>query len=88
MLRLILYAVVLFLFARAVIRLWRGISQGMSGELPRGAAVPQRGVQMARDPVCGTFVIREKAVTLSVDREQLYFCSDSCREKYRTERSA
>lgn len=88
MLRLILYAVVLFLFARAVIRLWRGISEGMSGALPRGTAVPQRGVRMARDPVCGTFVIREKALTLSVDREQLYFCSDTCRDKYRTGRSA
>ncbi len=88
MFRLILYAVVLFLFARAILRLWRGIAEGMSGELPRGTGVPQKGVPMARDPVCGTFVIREKALTLSVNREQVYFCSDLCRDKYRAGQTA
>ena len=28
-------------------------------------SVPQRGVQMVRDPICGTFVVPERAVALS-----------------------
>lgn len=89
MLRLLLYAVILVLFARAVIRLWRGIAAGTRGEgVPGATRVPQHGVPMARDPICGTFVIREKALTLSVNREQVYFCSDRCRDKYRAERTA
>jgi YHS domain-containing protein len=44
---------------------------------------PERGVAMARDPVCGTFVLPSKAVTLVDGRSRLYFCSDACRDKYR-----
>jgi YHS domain-containing protein len=89
MLRFLLYAVILVLFTRAVIRLWRGVAAGMRGEdVPGATRVPQRGVQMARDPICGTFVIRENALTLSVNREQVYFCSDRCRDKYRAEQTA
>jgi YHS domain-containing protein len=39
---------------------------------------------MQRDPVCGTFVVPERAIALSGSRgERLYFCSIECRDKYR-----
>jgi len=38
---------------------------------------------MERDPVCGTFVIRERAVTIGSGDRRVYFCSDVCRDKYR-----
>jgi YHS domain-containing protein len=40
---------------------------------------------MQRDPVCGTFVVPERAVTLLVGQQQMYFCSISCRDKYRAQ---
>jgi YHS domain-containing protein len=38
---------------------------------------------MVRDPVCGTFVVPDRALMLSVGRRELYFCSSACRDKYR-----
>lgn len=82
MYRVLLYVVLLILFARAMSRLWRGIMEGATGQPSRGPQVPQRGVQMARDPVCGTFVVPDQAVTLSVGRDHVYFCSAACRDRY------
>jgi YHS domain-containing protein len=45
--------------------------------------VPRRGVQMVRDPVCGTFVVPDRALMLLVGRQPIYFCSTACRDKYR-----
>ena len=52
---------------------------------PHGPGVPQRGVQMVRDPVCGTFVVPARAVPLLTGHERLYFCSADCRDKYRAQ---
>ena len=84
MLRVLLFMVLAFYLSRAVWRLLDGIVEGASGprSQPRGRA-PERGVAMARDPVCGTFVLPANAVTLVDGRNRLYFCSDACREKYR-----
>jgi YHS domain-containing protein len=65
--------------------LWRSIDafrEGMTGRPRRGWA-PPRAVPMARDPVCGTFVQPDRAVTLVDGRSRLFFCSESCRDKYR-----
>jgi YHS domain-containing protein len=83
MFRLVFYAVLLILLARAMRSLWSGIVEGMTGLPPGRGGVPTRAVQMVRDPVCGTFVLPERAVTLSVGREQIHFCSVNCRDKYR-----
>ena len=89
MLRFILLSVLLTILFRAVSRLWAGVVRGMqsgnpsAGRRSDGSAVPQRGVQMVRDPVCGTFIVPDRALMLSVGRQQLYFCSPACRDKYR-----
>jgi YHS domain-containing protein len=49
--------------------------------------VPQ-SVQMVRDPVCGTFVLPERAVALTDGRSSVYFCSAACRDQYRAGPSA
>ena len=87
MARLVLYLVLIVLITRTVLRVWRGVSVGLSGGAPRGGAVPTRSVQMARDPVCGTFVVPERSLTLSVGRQQLHFCSPACRDAYRARAS-
>ncbi len=80
--RLALFLILAVLVARAFWRLLDGIIEGASGG-PRRAGVPERSVQMMRDPVCGTFVVADRAVTLLDGRERVYFCSDACRDKYR-----
>ena len=82
MARLVLYVILLILLARALNRLWYGLVEGFSGGT-RHTQVPQHGVQMVRDPVCGTFVVPNRALSLSTGRQQLYFCSSKCRDNYR-----
>ena len=40
-------------------------------------------VRIVRSMTFGTFVVRERALTLSDGHDELYFCSDTCRNKYR-----
>ncbi|MGE3959795.1 MAG: hypothetical protein AB7H96_23985 [Vicinamibacterales bacterium] len=90
MLRFILLSILLTILFRALARLWAGIVRGMQAEsgsfgpsAARSAHVPARGVQMVRDPICGTFVVPERAITLSTTTgERLHFCSTGCRDRY------
>ena len=81
MYRILLYSVLLILVARALAKLWAGIMEGLDAEPRRGGV--QRGVQMVRDPVCGTFVVRDRAVVLTAGGSSHYFCSTRCRDAYR-----
>jgi YHS domain-containing protein len=80
--RFVLFLLLAMLVARAFWRLVDGILDG-ARDRSRGSSVPSTGVSMVRDPVCGTFVLPEHAVALSVGRERVYFCSEACRDKYR-----
>lgn len=82
MLRLILFVVLSVFVARALWRLLGGIVEGASGAASHRRA-PDRGVPMVRDPVCGTFVLPARAVTMVDGPARVYFCSDTCRDKYR-----
>ena len=77
-----LLSVLMLFVARAVWLLIDGILKGVSGH-PSSTGVPTRGVQMVRDPVCGTFVIPDRAVMITDGRRQLFFCSTNCRDAYR-----
>ncbi len=80
--RFALFLVLAMLVARAFWRLVDGIVDGARGR-SKGTSVPQHGVSMVRDPVCGTFVVPERAVTIVDGRTRISFCSDACRDKYR-----
>jgi uncharacterized protein len=82
MLRLILFVVLAIFVARAFWRMFDAVVEGASGGRAQGPT-PQRGVQMVRDPVCGTFVLPERALMLGDGGERVYFCSDACRDKFR-----
>ena len=88
MLRFLLLSILLTILFRAVSRLWAGVVRGMQqqgGHTAGRSGAPQRGVHMERDPVCGTFVVPERAVALSTGSGgRLYFCSTDCRDKYRS----
>ena len=79
--RVLLELIVVLLVTRAFWRLAAGFREGLSGQARR-PNVPQ-GVPMVRDPVCGTFVVPSSAVALTEGRRQLYFCSPTCRDRYR-----
>ena len=38
--------------------------------------------EMVQDPVCGTYVDRDSAITVKNGDRILYFCSYECRKKY------
>jgi len=83
MLRFLIYSLILFLVIRALSRFWRGVQAGMQGgQANSQTRVPQRGVQMVRDPVCGTFVVPDRSVALTSGRTTLHFCSIACRDRY------
>ncbi len=90
MLGFALDAIFTLMAIRAVWKLLQGVMQGLSGppnqqrQSPsRASGVPAQGVQMARDPVCGTYVVPDHAVAITVGRQHVYFCSAGCRDKYR-----
>lgn len=80
--RFVLLLVLIVLLYRVVPRLWRGVLAGISGGSTHGS-VSKPAVQMVRDPVCGTFVVPDRSVTLSLGARQIHFCSTACRDAYR-----
>ena len=84
MFRLALFLILAVFVARAFWRLVDGVIEGISGQ-PAGASREIRGVQMARDPVCGTYVVPGRAVAVNDGRQQVFFCSTLCRDKYRAQ---
>jgi YHS domain-containing protein len=73
---------------RAIWKLLQGLMQGMAGPPAQqgsrreSGGVPAQGVQMAKDPVCGTYVVPDRAVSTTVGRQTIYFCSTACRDKF------
>ena len=83
MLARVLEFVFILLAMRAVWRFLGGIVAGATRVTTAEPPPPAQAVAMARDPVCGTFVLPDRAVTLSDGRQRVYFCSTECRDKYR-----
>ena len=42
----------------------------------------ERQGRMVRDRVCNKFLPRSSALTLQVDSEEHYFCSEACRDRF------
>ena len=80
LLRLVLVLVLIVLVARAFWRIVDGIIDGVTGRTTR---VPSTSAHMVRDPVCGTFVLPQRALTLNEGHQRLFFCSAACRDAYR-----
>jgi YHS domain-containing protein len=83
MARVLLILVLSILVSRMFWRVVESFMEGVRGDASRRQPPPSRGIQMVRDPVCGTFVLPDRAVTLLDGRNRLYFCSAACRDKYR-----
>jgi YHS domain-containing protein len=83
MVRLILILILIIFIARTFWRVIDGVLDGMRTGAPPRRRASRPGIQMARDPVCGTFVIPERAVTLDDGTRQVHFCSTACRDAFR-----
>ena len=77
---LVLSIIVSRMFWRVVESFLEGLGVNRQPPAPGG---PPQSVQMVRDPVCGTFLLPDRAVTLLEGRSRLYFCSEACRDRYR-----
>lgn len=76
--------VLLALFAlRAIGRFMGGLAQGARSDgarpQPRAGEAP---VKMAKDPVCGTFVVPGKALSATTGGATQWFCSEQCRVEF------
>jgi len=87
MFRLLLLLVLVVIVGRAFWRLFDGIVDGARGG-PSSSRVPERSVAMVRDPVCGTFVVPARALSLGDGSARTYFCSSRCRDAFRDSHQA
>ena len=91
MLRLIAYlliSVVLITILRMVIGVvTKAAAAFFTTPKPAGSSAATSGVraggELKRDPVCGTFIPVENAITKTTGGEVVYFCSKACRDKHR-----
>ena len=78
----LLRLIVAVLIVRAVWRFLAGVAQGLQ---PPSSTAGTRGpspVALARDPICGTYVVPERALTIGRGDDIQYFCSKRCRDQY------
>ena len=86
MVRLVLLIVLFVFIARAFWRIVDNVVAAASGQPPSAGESGRRratAAKMTRDPVCGTFVLPERSISLADGRGRVYFCSEACRDKYR-----
>ena len=81
MLRFALILILIVFIARAFWRVVDGLLEGLTGR--RRARPTSGGVAMVRDPVCGTFVLPDRALMLADGSQPVFFCSADCRDRYR-----
>jgi YHS domain-containing protein len=82
-LRIFLIVVMVLLAIRAFGRLFGGVAQGSRGAgSGRPRAQGPAPVKMTQDPVCGTFVVPGKALSLTAGDATHWFCSERCRAEY------
>ncbi|HAK54388.1 MAG: hypothetical protein QF463_06040 [Vicinamibacterales bacterium] len=71
----------ILLIAVAVRAAWRFLGGLLEGARGRPTE-PEESVPLVRDPVCGTYVVRARAVVLKQGARTEYFCSEQCRSRF------
>ena len=83
MVRYVLLFILLLLIARMF---WKVVDAAIiaagGGTRARGGRAPERSVKLVRDPVCGTHVAPNAALSISDGSGMHYFCSPECRAEY------
>jgi YHS domain-containing protein len=86
-LRVLVLLLVLMLVLRFVFRFLRAVMEGMatpsSPRADRRAGTSNHpSVALVKDPVCGTYVPKTRALAATTSGGTHYFCSEACRERY------
>jgi YHS domain-containing protein len=80
MLRLFVYAVLVWIAYFVVKSIWKGLS------LPSGSRDQARGpasdAELIRDPQCGAYFLKAKGVKGVVEGKVIHFCSEQCYDQY------
>ena len=86
----LLRVLLIVLVFRAVWRFIQGVLQGARGGAPGRPNVPREpaAVPLVRDPVCGTYLPKERAIRQVAGREVHYFCSDTCKNRWLIEQQS
>ena len=87
MARLILFLVLAMVIARTFWRFVDAILRGAVNPAPQGgrrANGPPASVKMSQCPVCGTYVVPGKAISIVSSGSPVYFDSEKCRAEYQS----
>jgi YHS domain-containing protein len=79
----LLEIIVLLLVIRAAWRMVGSMIKVSAGTRRTDASGEPRAVKLVRDPVCGTYVSPDSAISDGKN----YFCSEKCRDEYRSHAS-
>jgi hypothetical protein len=84
--RFLLLMVLFVVIARTFWRFVDGVVRGASGPAPQGGrrAGPPAAVKMQQCPVCGTYVVPGKALSIVSGGSPIYFDSEKCRAEYQS----
>ena len=78
LIRFILISLLITLVVRAVMKFFGGLVEGASGQRKQ---VPP-AAKMVKDPVCGTYVVQNRALMASRGEETAWFCSPECQQAW------
>ena len=81
----LLRLILLIIIIRMAWRFLNAIIEGATDPRRRGAPPPEKSVPLVRDPVCGTYVVRARALTSGQGDGMQFFCSERCRTEYRSQ---
>ena len=87
LIRGLLLLILFWIIARAFWRFVDGVVHGATSGTaagPSGAARKASAVKMAQCPICGTYVVPGKAISLTQGGQVFYFCGDPHRAEFQT----
>jgi len=83
--RFLIYLATILLLGRFLRSLFRSLTRGSEPRTPHNA--PSSRTVMVKDPMCGMYMDPRLAVRIQRNKEEFYFCSDECRQKFLAEAS-
>jgi hypothetical protein len=84
--RFLLLLALFVVIARTFWRFIDAVVRGASGPAPQGGRrpAPPSAVKMSQCPVCGTYVVPGKAISIVSGGSPIYFDSEKCRAEYQS----
>jgi len=84
----IIRIILVLIVIRLLMRFFAGLREGLTGKGPATGKVPgpRVGGRLVRDPHCGTHVPESSALRLGTGDTAVYFCSETCRDRWAASR--